>query len=238
MKISDPVLHALRTYSEPKTNTLSSSTAKYKLPEGRVIISSKVGEQTRMTQKSNDDNKKYNSSRETVEIDPEVIMKLLSQIPDGPLINVEDVIIPEPLPRFSILSRMKSSRSKRGPRSIKDWNKEIRTVLGHLYDIEVLEKSWLAQLPMVQKLAAKEHGGRTIGSGLALQAVLKQALIDVQEYDMEPQTRVILTDFPKKKIIEIASELKLDRSYLSRRYVTRAISILTVAFQRIIDRSV
>ncbi len=106
-----------------------------------------------------------------------------------------------------------------------------------MYDIEVLEKSWLAQLPVVQKLAAKEHGGRTIGSGLALQAVLKQALIEVQEYDIEAQTRVILTDFPTKKIVEIASLLKLDRSYLSRRYVTRAMNLLTVAFQRLIDRS-
>lgn len=190
-----------------------------------------------MPHKPNDNNKIYNSSQEDIKIDPEILIKLLSPVPNGPLKNVEEVIVPEPLPRLRLSNRIKSSGSKRGPRSIKDWNKEIRTVLGHLYDIEVLEKSWLAQLPMVQKLAAKEHGGRTIGSGLALQAVLKQALIDVQEYDMEPQTRVILTDFPKKKIIEIASELKLDRSYLSRRYVTRAISILTVAFQRIIDRS-
>lgn len=190
-----------------------------------------------MTQTPRDDNKTDNSSREDVEIDPEVLMKLLSRIPDEPLKNVEEVILPEPLPRFHIPRRLKSSRSKRGPKSIEDWNKEIRSVWGHLYDTEELEKSWLAQLPVVQKLAASEHGGRTIGSGLALRALLKKALIEVQQYDMEAQTRVILTNFPKMKIVEIASQLKLDRSYLSRRYVTRAINLLTMAFQRLIDRS-
>jgi hypothetical protein len=190
-----------------------------------------------MTRKPNDNSKKNSLSQEEVEINPDIFMKLLSQIPGGPLINVEEVIIPEPLPHFRSPSRRKSSGSKRGPRSIIEWNKEIRNAWGHLYDVDELEKSWLAQLPMVQKLAAKEYGGRTVGSGLALQAVLKQALIDVQEYDMEPQTRMILTDFPKKKIVEIASELKLDRSYLSRRYVTRAVSLLTVASQRLTDKS-
>jgi len=189
-----------------------------------------------MTQKPHEENKTNDLHNEDDEIDIETLMKLLSPVPDGPLKNVEEVIIPEPLPSLRLSRRIKSSGSKRGPRSIKDWNKEIRHAWGYLYDIEKLEKSWLAQLPLIQKLAAKEHGGRTIGSGLALQAVLKQALVEVQKYDMEPQTRVILTDFPKKKIVEIASELKLDRSYLSRRHVTRAISLLTIAFQRIMDR--
>ena len=190
-----------------------------------------------MTQKSDDDNKTCDSSREDVEIDPEVVMKLLSQIPDGPLKNVEEIIFPEPLPRFHIPRRLKSSNSKRGPKSIEDWNKEVRSVWGHLYDTEELEKSWLAQLPTIQKLAASEHGGRTIGSGLALQALLKKALEEVLKYDMEDQTKAVLTYFPKMKIKDIASQVDLDRSSLSRRYVSRAVNLLTVVFQRLTDRS-
>jgi hypothetical protein len=189
-----------------------------------------------MSRKPNNRENTNDPSREDINIDPEILIKLLSPIPNGPLKNVEEVIVPEPLPHLRLPSRKKSSGSKRGPRSIQDWNKEIRNVWGYLYDIDKLEKSWLAQLPVAQRLAAKEYGGRTIGSGFALQALLKKALINVQQYDMETQTRVILKDFPKKKIIKIASELNLDRSYLSRRYVTRAIGLLTVAFQNIIDK--
>ncbi|MBU2535377.1 MAG: hypothetical protein KKD83_04315 [Chloroflexi bacterium] len=190
-----------------------------------------------MTQTPRDDNKKDNLSQGDVEIDPEVLNKLLSQIPDGPLKNVEEVIFPEPLPHFRIPRRLKNSKSKRGPKSIEDWNKEVRSVWGHLYDTEELEKSWLAQLPTIQKLAASEHGGRTIGSGLALQALLKKALEEVLKYDMEDKTKAVLTYFPKMKIIDIASQVGLERSSLSRRYVSRAVNLLTVAFQRLTDRS-
>lgn len=191
-----------------------------------------------MAQTPNDNNKPYNSSSEGTDIDPEVIMKLLSQIPDGPLKTAEEIVFPEPLSRFHIPRSLKSRGKKRGPRSKEDWNKEIRRVWGHIFDEKELENSWLAQHPVVQKIAASEHGGRAIGSGLALQALLKKALVDAQEYDMEAQTQEILTNFPKMGINEIASQLKLDRSYLSRRYVTRAVNLLTKAFQRLVDRSI
>ncbi|MBA7638106.1 hypothetical protein ES703_45757 [subsurface metagenome] len=123
------------------------------------------------------DNNKTDDSSD-VKIDPEVLDKLLSRIPDEPLRNVEGVVFPEPLPRFHMPRGLKSRGNKRGPRSRENWNEEIRRVWGHLYDEKELEKSWLAQHPVVQKLAASEHGGRTIGSGLALQALLKKALVD------------------------------------------------------------
>lgn len=191
-----------------------------------------------MTQTPSDNNKTYNSSPEDVKIDPEVLEEFLSRVPDGPLRNVEEIILSEPIPRFHMPRRLKSRGNKRGPRSRENWNEEIRRIWGHLFDEKELEQSWLAQHPVVQKLAASEHGGRTIGSGLALQALLKKALVDVQQYDMEAQTREILMNFPKMRINEIASQLELDRSYLSRRYVTRAVNLLTKAFQRLIDRSI
>ena len=104
-------------------------------------------------------------------------------------------------------------------------------------DEKKLSESWLALLPPVQKLAASSYGGRTMGSGLALQEFLNKALIEVQQYDMEDQTREMLKNFPKLTITEIASKSGLDRAHFSRRYRTRATEILTKAFLHIIDRS-
>ena len=220
-----------------KLTLIDSSIIKYKLPQDHVIIAPIVGECITMAQTPHKDNKTENPSEDGAEIDPEVIMKLLSQIPDGPLKNVEEIVFPEPLPHFRKSRRLENSKNRRGPKSIEDWNKEIRYAWGHLYDTERLEKSWLAQLPVAQKLAASEHGGRTIGSGLALQALLKKALEEVQKYDMEAQTKTVLTYFPKMKIKDVASQVDLDRSSLSRRYVSRAVNLLTVAFQRLTDKS-
>ena len=107
------------------------------------------------------------------EIDVEVIMRLLSRIPDAQLKNVKELLFPEPLPHIQIPQMPKNSKGRPGPRSIDDWNKEIRYVWAHSADIEVLEKSRLAKSPVAQKLAASDYGGRTIGCGLALQAVIK-----------------------------------------------------------------
>ncbi len=69
-----------------------------------------------------------------------------------------------------------------------------------------------------------------------MQAVLKQALIDVQKYDMQPQTKTVLLHFPIMKLKDIASQVKLDRSSSSRDYAKKAVNLLTVAFQQLTDR--
>ena len=63
-----------------KLSLLGTYITKYKLPEGHVIIASIIGEHLLMTQTPRDDNKKDNLSQGDVEIDPEVLNKLLSQI--------------------------------------------------------------------------------------------------------------------------------------------------------------
>lgn len=204
----------------------------------RAIITSRTWSHTEMPEI----NQGYNipgasSQGDDTDISPEVVEKLLRQVPDGPLKHVEDVVFPEPWPPFPIRIRRKHTKSRRGPKSIKDWTNEVRRVWGYLEDERKLSESWLALLPPVQKLAASSYGGRTIGSGLALQEFLNKALIEAQQYDMENQTREILKNFPRLTITEIASQLKLDRAHVSRRYCTRATNLLTKAFQRIIDRS-
>ena len=123
------------------------------------------------------------------------------------------------------------------PKSLDEWLAEIRRIWGYLRDIDELSKSWIASLPAIQDLAASRYGGRTIGQGLALQELLKKALIEVQQYDMEDKTREILKRFPDVKMREVASQLDIDRSQMNRNYTRKAVSLLTKAFQRIIDRT-
>ena len=181
--------------------------------------------------------KPYDSDKDDVEISPKALLKLVSNV-SGPLKHVEDVKLPEPLSPITPTSHPAKTNSKRGPKSIEDWTREVRKAWGNLYDVDELGKSWLAQLPVVQKLAAGKYGGRMIGSGQALQYLIKQALTLCQQYDMENETQEILKNFPKLKIVEIASKLGINRSYLSRRYMTKATSLLTKAFQRVIDQSI
>jgi hypothetical protein len=169
-------------------------------------------------------------------VDPEVMKKLLSSVPDGPLKDVEDVLLPEPWPPNQLPGISKHTASKRGPKSQKEWTSEVRRVWGNLHDEEKLAKSWLATLPPIQNLAASTYGSRTTGQGLALQELLKKALAEVQKYDMEDQTREILKSFPNMKMRDIASKLGLDRSHVSRDYTTKAVGLLTKTFQRVIDK--
>lgn len=178
------------------------------------------------------------SQGDDIDIPPEMIEKFLRHVPDGPLEYVEDVVLPETWPPFPLRIRRKHTKSRRGPKSKKDWTSEIRRVWGYLEDEKKLSESWLSLLPQVQKLAARNYGGRIMGSGLALQEFLNKALIEAQQYDMEDQTREMLKNFPKLTITKIASKSELDRAHFSRRYRTRATELLTKAFLRIIDRSI
>jgi hypothetical protein len=173
--------------------------------------------------------------------DSEVIKKLLASVPSGQPEEVGDVELPEPWLPSQVCSLLKAlphgKGTKRGPKSDKEWNAEIRKAWGHLHDEIKIAESWLASLEAVQDIAASRHGGRTIGQGLALQELLKKALVEVQQYDMEEKTREILRRFPDMKMKKIASQLGLDRSQVSRNYTRKAVSLLTKAFQRVIDQA-
>ncbi len=188
-----------------------------------------------MSQQTYDSNNEEHSSKDD-EISPQALIKFISNV-SGPLKNVQDVKFPEPLSPISPTTYPTKTSSKRGPKSIEDWNREVRKTWGNLYEVDELGKSWFAQIPAIQKLAAGKYGGRTLGSGLALQDILKQALAESQKYDTENETQEILKNFPRLKIIDIASKLGLNRSYLSRRYMTKATSLLTKTFQRVVDQS-
>ncbi|MGD1120292.1 MAG: hypothetical protein ABR886_12565 [Dehalococcoidales bacterium] len=181
--------------------------------------------------------KSYDSNKDDDEIPTHALLKFVSNV-SGPLTHVEDVKLPKPLSPISPTSRPARTNAKRGPKSVEDWIREIRKAWGNLYEVDELGKSWLAQIPAVQKLAAGKYGGRMIGSGQALQYLLNQVLTLCQHYEMENGTMEILKNFPKLKLVEIASQLGINRSYLSRRYMTKASSLLTKAFQRVIDQSI
>jgi len=58
----------------------------------------------------------FSSKDDDIDITPEVIEKLLSRVPDGPLKHVEEIILPEPLSRTSRTTYRKQASRKRGPK--------------------------------------------------------------------------------------------------------------------------
>lgn len=176
------------------------------------------------------------SKGDAIEVPPEVLKELLSHVPDEPLKHVEEIILPEPWPPFPQKIRIKQVSSKRGPKSPKLWASEVRKDWGNLNDVDKLGRSWLADLPKVQRIAASKYDGGMIGRGRALKELLAQALIEAREYNTDGKTHAMLSKYPDLKIKEIAEGCGVKREHFSRLYCRKATAILTMTFQRIIGR--
>ena len=154
----------------------------------------------------------------------------------GPLSRVEEVVLPEPWPPISKSAARSYHGDRRGPKSFGEWQNEIRKAWGRIDDEEYLAQSWLASLRKVQDLAIDKYGGGSIGRGLALQEYLARAVSEAKKYDVDEKTRRILEQFPQFSITQIAVSFSLSREHFSRLYGTRAARLVTITFQRILDR--
>lgn len=85
-----------------------------------------------------------------MEVRPEVLEELLRVGSNGPLKNVEDVILPDPWPPIASHNHSDRTKLRRGPKSFKEWVREVRWAWRHVNDEEQLAKSWLSLLPPVQ----------------------------------------------------------------------------------------
>lgn len=176
----------------------------------------------------------FSSKEDENDVTLKVIKKLISQVPDGPLENVEEISISEQLSPVLQPTDHKQKSLKRGPKSPGSWYSEIRKDWGNLDDVDKLGRSWLASLPEVLELATSKYEGGVIGKGRALKEVLTQALVEAKQCETDKKTYAILNKFPKMKIREIAAACGIDRSTLSRDYVSKATVILTETSQLVI----
>jgi len=176
-----------------------------------------------------------NNQGDDIDISPEIIKKLLSQISDGPLKDVEDVVFPEPWPPFPS-TRREDTGTRRGPKSREVWASEIRRVWDYIEDVESLSKSWLARLPQVQALSTSKYGGGLVGRGRALREFLTRALMVARQFKTDEKTLAILNQYPKMSIKAIADKYGETREQFSRQYGSKATLILTMIFQQAIGR--
>jgi hypothetical protein len=170
-------------------------------------------------------------------VSPEELEKLLRLESRWPLKDVEDVVLPPPLETCSSVVAPGVSASKRGRRSAADWLKEISLAWGNLYREDKLQESWLASLPMVERLAASKYGGGIVGKGMALKTLLQQALSKARQQATDERVRALLTKYPNEKMTDIAAQLGLSREQVSRRYCTQAASLLVMTFQGVLEQS-
>lgn len=164
-----------------------------------------------------------------MELNREALLEILKP-KDGPLSQVENVVFGEPFQATSVQSGRRGV-AKRGPKSASEWVTEMRNAWSQVDDEEKLVESWLAALPQVQRLAAYKYGGRSIGKGLALQELLKKAILEAQQYETDEKTREVLLIFPYMKAKEIAAKFGLRREHFSRKYSRNAARLVTRAFQ-------
>ena len=189
-----------------------------------------------------DNNPGYNSNsvspkRDDIDIEPELIEKLLRLDFDGPLKNAEEIVISD-LPVISPRQGAKRKIGKRGPKPLEKWIRDIRKNWGDLDDVYKLGRSRLASLPEVQALATDKYEGGYIGRGRAVKELLTQALIEARSYNTDEKTHMMLSKYPEAKINVIAKECGISREQFSRNYCHKAATILTMTFLRIIGRKV
>jgi hypothetical protein len=171
------------------------------------------------------------SSQEEIEIEPDTLLKLLSRV-SGPLKHVEEVEFPEPISSISKSRIDKQKISNRGRKSSEKWLTEIRRTWRYIDEEDKLSESWLAKLPQIQNLAASRYGGKELGRGLALQEVLRKAIIEAQKYSANQKIQGVLAKYPRVKMKEIAGQFGLiSREHFSRNYGRKAAVLVVRAFQ-------
>lgn len=123
----------------------------------------------------------------------------------------------------------------RGSTQSGDWHQRVAYALRHFGDRTVLNRSPMARLAYIERLAATQYSGRLLPRGLALHDMLL-ACVDkiLTELRNDPAlaracTYLQLT-LQGKTCKEISKELGLSREHVSRVYRQKAIELVTEEF--------
>jgi hypothetical protein len=157
----------------------------------------------------------------------------------GPLAQVEDLIIPEPIEITPKAKNNLGMKSTRGRRSGEEWLAEIRKVWRYINEEDKLGESWLSRLPQVQDLAESKHSGRLVGRGLALQELLMEAITEARKCTTDKKIQEILLKYPSVKMKDIAGNFGLkSREHFSRLYGRKAAVLIVRAFQLLLSQPI
>lgn len=172
-----------------------------------------------------------------INVDPEVLERMLRIGNEGPLRTVEELVISD-IPVISPHHLPKRKGERRGPKSLEEWISEIRRCWTYCNDEDKLAGSWIAFVPQVQKISVSKYGGGLVGRGRAMKELLAQALQEAKKHNTDEKTLAVLSKYPHVKKREIADEFGMTREQFSRSYVSKATKILTITFLSIIGRKV
>jgi signal recognition particle subunit SEC65 len=119
--------------------------------------------------------------------------------------------------------------------TITAWEKRLDHALKNLEDLTILNRSSLARLSYIEKLAQKKYKGRILPRGLAVREVLRACIDEIIcELNNEP---VLHRACQYLAMIEkgmncghISKELGLSREHVSRFYRRRALGLITEKF--------
>ena len=116
-----------------------------------------------------------------------------------------------------------------------NWVSRVGEALRNLDDRSALNRSSLARLSYVEKLAREHHGGRILPRGLALREVLVSCVDNVvNDLDGEPslsrECRYLTMLKNGLNTRQISGELGLSREHVSRVYRRRALELVTNEF--------
>jgi len=115
------------------------------------------------------------------------------------------------------------------------WAARIGHALRNLDDRSVLNRSPLARLPYVEKLARERYGGHVLPRGLALRETL---VVCVERLAEDVGSEPALSRVCRYLVLlkeglscqQISKELGLSREHVSRVYRTKALELLTDQF--------
>jgi hypothetical protein len=114
---------------------------------------------------------------------------------------------------------MRNMATKRGPKSKDTIHHELRHALRYLWDPIALEANPLSDHKLVQLRVERAYRGRTCSAGLALRAVLREALHDIARDlgDKHPISQLALAIDDGRSQVEAAVDLSLSSEHISRR---------------------
>lgn len=132
--------------------------------------------------------------------------------------------------------------AKKRPCSLNEWQRRVAYALRHFGDRSVLNRSPLARLAHIERLAAEQYSGRLLPRGLALHDTLSACVDKVlTELNDEPALaractylQLLLQD---KTCREISRQLGLSREHVSRLYRKRALELVTEEFRSTVRNS-
>lgn len=135
----------------------------------------------------------------------------------------------------------KREKSKPGPLSAADLERELWRVLKHLGDPYELDESRLAHLKEIEVLAQSHHKYSTLAKGEVVKEVLMSAL-ERLPCNKETRTNLSRCCYLLREIaagstlVDASRRLGLRREYVSREYRPRAMRIIAKEFTAELER--